>query len=69
MSDASRTRLLLTIGEILQNYLNGISDIKLLGDVLLCSTEERVGGAVIEVRIKELAHDDFQEAETLVDNH
>lgn len=67
MSDAARTHWLLKIGEILQTHLDGISDIKLMGDTIFCSTEDRVGGMVIEVRIKEFAHDDFQEAETLVD--
>jgi hypothetical protein len=67
MSDVARTHLLLKVGEILQMHLDGISDIKLMGDAILCSTEDRIGGVVIEIRIKELARDDFQEAETLVD--
>jgi len=67
MSDAARTHLLLKIGEILQNHLEGITDIKLMGDLILCSTEDHIGGAVIEIRVKKLDHDDFREAETLVD--
>jgi hypothetical protein len=67
MSDAARTHLLLKVGEILQNHLEGISDIKLMGDVILCSMEASIGGVVIEIRVKELSRDDFREAETLLD--
>lgn len=63
----SRTRTLFRIGDILQAGLPEITDIKLMGDTLLCSTEGQLGGVVIEIRVKELAPTDFQEAETLVD--
>jgi len=66
MADA-RTHLLLKVGEILQTHLDGISDIKLMGDTIICSTEDRLGGVVIEIRVKEFTQDDFREAETLVD--
>lgn len=66
MSAAARTHLLLKVGEILQTHLEGISDIKLMGDIIICSTEEHLGGVVIEIRVNELTRNDFREAETLV---
>lgn len=67
MSNAARTHWLLKVGEILQTHLDGVSDVKLMGDTIFCSTEDRVGGVIIEVRIKEFACDDFRDAETLID--
>lgn len=64
----SKTHLLLQIGEILQEHLPGITDIKLMGEMIICSTDRNVGGATIEIKVNQMTAADFQDAETLIDS-
>ena len=63
----SRTTLLLRVGEILQEHLPDVDDIKLMGDVIIVLLDKNAGGVTIEVRVNQLTSTDFQEAETLYD--